>query len=492
MIKSKLLAILKVLSEEEMQYLQAFLNSPYFHQTAVGEDEHKLFDYLHRQHPEFEEKLMAKESVYREVYPKTDYIKGKLEKRMTYLLKRVRQFMVLEELKQEGNEFVQTEQLARFYRRKGLQHLYEVHLGSWQKSRADLKAKDTADLLHDYLMQREIAEYKSLYNSRRHDNNLVNSHEALDNFYLSSKLEYACALVSQSNFHSEVDLHNSLQFLTELESLLKDENNTQLPLVKVFAHIYFTLQELQATGMVELSSCEALEAILDEYESYLPFDLLKSFQAYNRSFYAHYSNTGHQSFRAKIFSLYQEHLEKGFLFYHGGLTPSVYQNIVNLGLDLKQHEWVLNFLQQYQSMIVGTRFPETIYALNMANYHFSTQHYDQALDLLLHDQEDLYYQIAARRMEIKIYYEQESVLLSPKINAFHLFLRRLSKKKIPESQRKSNFNFVNAIKQILLPKTFNNPERITKLQEKIEANPMIKDKRWLLEKLTRMNRKPSV
>ena len=123
----------------------------------------------------------------------------------------------------------------------------------------------------------------------------------------------------------------------------------------------------------------------------------------------------------------------------------------------------------------------------MINLYFilmcSLKDYENALDHLAANYQDLYYHIAAKRMEIKVYYEQGSVLFEPKIDAFKIFIHRFSKKKLPETPRLGNNNFINALKQIRASGTRFDSQRIEKLTNKIEQQEVIFEKRWLLQKL---------
>lgn len=483
MKKSKLLEVLGVLSAEEMHRLGLFLQSPYFHQSTVAADELRLFDLLLRYFPDYEAANLEKDVVYKEVYPDSPNVKGKLEKRMSRLLKHIENFMFLEEAVKPGNDFQKAKLVSQFYRRKELRRLYEISLNNLQKRQDGIKRKGSLDLLHEFQVQEEISQYQSLHHNRKHDINLVNTLQSLDNFFLVAKLEYACALLSQAQFNTEVDLSDSLLLLEKLEPLLLDENYEKSPLVEVFTQVFLILQKIKKGEEVDISVIEEFEHLLQTSEAYLPVELLKYFHALCRNFYTWYSNNGHVAIKEKMFNVYREHLEKGYLYYNGGIIPSTFHNMVNIGLIAKEFDWVYTFLQEHKGQIVGTQFPHEVYAFNMANYYLQMKNYNQALDFLVEDYEDFYYQIIAKRIEIKIYFELESELLEPRISAFRFFLRRLSKKKLPEVQREGNNNFINVLKQILSPKSYNNPSRIAKLRDKVTNTAVIKEKEWLLEKL---------
>jgi len=69
------------------------------------------------------------------------------------------------------------------------------------------------------------------------------------------------------------------------------------------------------------------------------------------------------------------------------------------------------------------------------------------------------------------------------MDAFKLYIYRLSSKSILPHKRKSYNNFINFFRQLRNPKTFSNLNRIEKLKAKIQSTKYLSDKEWLLQKL---------
>ena len=135
---------------------------------------------------------------------------------------------------------------------------------------------------------------------------------------------------------------------------------------------------------------------------------------------------------------------------------------------------------------MDTDRPEEIYANNLARYYFELKKFDQALDCLAQNYDDTYYKIAAKLIEIKIYYEQENDLLEYKMQAFKVYLHRISTSLLPEVHKKGFKNFIDLLKQICHPSTLNNLARITKLQQKLKDRKVIAERDWLQQKLEEM------
>ena len=478
MINSKLLEIIKALSPPEFHRLGLFLRSPYFQQNGLVDDERRLFELLEKKYPDYTEESLDKNKVFAILYPESAFVKGKLEKKMSALLKNVERFLVQEMQTQEENDFTRKLNLAKFYREKKVDRLYEITLKHLQNHQNKISRKGKEDYYNEFLLQREVSDFKSLRNTRREDLNLPKTIQSLDTFYIATKLEYSCGLLSQNNFHIPVDIKDSFSILENITSILEGSHFSNISLINIYFLIFTILQ-----NMDDLVAYEQLEKVLEQGQDEIPLEQLQAVQGFCRSFCIRHANRGDKVFFEKTFLLYKKHLEEGLLIQKEGILAGNFRNIVSAGLWQKQFDWVKDFLEEYKDRIIGTDAPEEVYHFNLSHYYFEQEDYENALNYLVDNYKDLYYHIAAKRMEIKVYYEQKSVLLESKIDAFKIFVHRFSKKKLPEAHWKGNNNFINALKQIKATNTRFDAKRIARLIDKVEQQEFIFEKRWLLEKL---------
>ena len=98
-------------------------------------------------------------------------------------------------------------------------------------------------------------------------------------------------------------------------------------------------------------------------------------------------------------------------------------------------------------------------------------------------EDDTYYKIASKRLEIMVYYEMRSPILESKMTAFKVYLFRVSHKLLPDLAQQGNNNFIDILKQIYNPLTLGNDNRIDKLILKINQKRGIVEREWLLQKL---------
>ena len=202
-----------------------------------------------------------------------------------------------------------------------------------------------------------------------------------------------------------------------------------------------------------------------------------------RNFCTQQLNKGQKDYLAELFDLYQEGLAQGVLDSGGGLLPSTFQNLATLGIRLGKYDWVEQFLEAQRVRIIGMEAPESLYTLNRANLLFAKAQYEEALEYLTYNIADTYLKLIARRLEVQIYYELASPLLTSKIQAFKIFVFRTAKIHLTPLQREGYTNFIDLLKQIIHPSTPHKPQRIKSLTAKLEGKETVAEKQWLLDKL---------
>jgi len=482
MQKSRLIETLSNFDEEELKRFDRFVRSPFFHAQNNFRDEVLLFEYIQNSLLSSDLTSLDKKSAYHYIYPHASFVGGKLDKLMSRLFKSVRNFISVTYSNQVNNEVQTSLSIARFYRLKGMHKRFQDTIKSLRNSQKEVTRPDKEYYYNQLCIEEEISTYNSLNNRRKGDINLYSTLESLDLHYLIKKLEYTCGLLSQ-NVDVDLKLKHVHFFSEEIEKSFKTAAYLEVPIVQVFNQ---AIRLLQSTNDHETDHFGKFKSLLETHREVLPQRMMKAMQTIARNYCVVMYNNGVPRYLAETVSLYKEHLEQGLLYYQKKLIPNTIFNIVQLGLELEDYDWIKQFLEDHRNRITGTEYPEEVYRFNMASYYFSTKDFDQALDLLNDQYEDTYYNLAARRLEIKIYYEINSPLLVAKIDSFKVFIFRMSKKLLQEVHNTANNNFINILRQITNPKTKGNDKRIDKLIEKVKEESTISEKSWLLEKLEEM------
>ncbi len=481
MRSSKLIETIKVFSEQELDKLLLFLSSPYFFSGKIDESAIQLLQYLRRFYPEYEDDRLDRAVAYREMFADTKFIKGKLEKVMSQLLKAIHAFIEQEYPLREYRDVQKMLAQARFFRERNLDKFFLRTFEKLRKDRAKIEQRAKDYFLGQYLIDKEISAYEAFYNKRQEDLNLPATLRHLDIFYILAKQEYTIWLLAQSKNQLVPGLRENLDSLEQVIPILRAHHKFDEPLIEVYSQVLLLLQDYR-----DDSAFPIVRELIRKYQHRLPMDQVQALQALCRNYSIRQYNLGNEKYLDEAFSLYREHLEEGYLHYDGGLLPSTVKNIVNVGLKFKAYDWVFEVLESYRDKIVGTKHPTDVYHFNLASYYFARETYDQALEYLSGTYEDWYYKIAARRLEIKIYYETKSVLLDPKLDAFKIFIFRIAKSQLPPLQKQANNNFADLTRQISASKTNHNRDRATKLMDKVKARKVVAEREWLIEKLTQV------
>ncbi len=479
MYNSSLLDILRVLDSSEMRALDKFLRSPYFNDGRNAERLYGLFQYIYPLISKPDSPKLAKAVVYPHLFGKEAVVKGKLEKLMSELLRLVRQFLVQEEWPKKDLSVEQYLVLTKFFQERRLDRFFHQTI---EKLRRELRkaAPDKDVYLQQFQTERAFSDYNSLRIGREYDLDISPAAGHLNRFFVLTHLEYYVAQLTRQRFSKGKS--STALFIPEIIQTIAQGHFDDCPLIMLHYHLYYMLQRDDETRQ----HYQAFQLLLTEVKDQISREKLIQMHTHSRNYCIILLSEGQQSYLEELFRLYREHLHEGTLYYDGKLRPGTIKNIVQTGLQLGAHEWAIDFLRQHRNRIAATMAPEEVYQFNLAVCYFYQKALDKALDCLAPAYEDIYYGMAARRLEIKIFYEQQSVLLDAKMDAFKALIYRQSQKRLSNKQKAWNNHFIDLLRQIIHPKTLHNPKRILKLKDKINSFTYIFEKKWLLEKLAEL------
>ncbi len=481
MHNSILLEIIGALEKEDLNELHKFISSPFFNRFSNSEEIIILFEYIQTCYPDLENPVLGKEATYLHLYPGQLFVKSKLDKRMSSLLKLVKEYLIYKYSGIQNEKEKRLLALGTFYKEKRLAKRFKGVLEQFSKH-SKTAASDIKFHHYQFLNHQLISEYNSWNNKRKGDDlNLHQTLKSLDTYYIVNKLQFVNALMIQNQFSADSNL-KSLPLLPDILNLIKEETYNNVPLIQLYYHIYFMLQEPKVE-----THYQNFKRNLNQYTNSLSPKILTQFQVYALNYCVIQYNNGNTFYLEEIFNLYNSYLTSGSLYYNGKLRPSTFKNIVHFGLKLKKFEWVKNFLDTHQFRITKTKSPKDVFQFNLAVYYFYLKKYEKSINLLSDTYEDFYYNLAARRLEIKIYYETSSPILESRMDAFKAFLFRLSKQLLSIEQKNLNNNFIDLLRQINHPKTLHNSVRINKILGKIQETAQLTEKSWLIEKINALH-----
>ncbi|MCB0704824.1 MAG: hypothetical protein KDC34_05915 [Saprospiraceae bacterium] len=477
----KIWEFFEILDPKDLDELELFLQSPYFNRGSGAGTMLLLFE-------SFRDSYQSgswpdPDLLYAQLFPDEVEIKGKLSKLLSQLTQLIRQF--IQQLDWHSREAKNQNALAelRFYRKRGLHQRFEKGLKLLEDRLAHSRGTDQQHMYLQFLLEQERVEFFAFQNKRKSDLNIPKLIERLDWFYLFSKMEFALAFLAQG-IHFSLPRNEVEQLLTEVEKLPNGNGFLEIPVVGVYWSMlkYLVREDEGSLDELEFVRSEiqgADEKLLPEQKQML-FGLLRHqvIGAVNR---------GRLTFLPIAFQIYCEHLEAGYLYYEKKVTSSTYRNMVTMSLRLKQFNWTRTFLDDYRDKLIGADHPEEVYRFNLANLYFHERKFDEALDLLGPKYNDLYYQLAARRLEIKVLFEVQSPLLESKMESFKIYVFRLSQNNLPATQASGNNHFIDLLRRIINPSTLGNDQRINLLRKQFEEAHVLAERNWLDEKLRQLH-----
>ncbi|MEL6867336.1 MAG: hypothetical protein AAFP19_23120 [Bacteroidota bacterium] len=477
MKKSKLIYLLKSLDAVQWLDFERFIHSPYFFNAKRNPQVLQLFDHLKQLHPFDKPQLLEKERIFSTVFPDQTFSPSRLSKLMMRLLKVLRLYIAYDQRDIRKDAYEQDFELLCYFKDRSegasFKSLAERLEGSQQKE----QKRGQEYYWQQWQMAQAKVEFRSQYDQHKGDLNLQQAIRSLDHWYLMTRLEYSCAYLNQYSSDRSLPTEQLWDLEQSLAMMLDPEKEKEAPLVHIYQLILSLSQQYDSVRFNHFRD------LLSEYAHRIPFPQLQVLQALHRSFIVRRINQGEEAAKTQLFQLYKSHLKAGFLYYEGALMSANFRHLVVMGLRMEDYEWVRQLIEDHRDKIRGTRMAEQVYAFNKADYFFALKQYEQALDWLPDDLDDLYQKIDARRLELKIYFELDHVLLDARIDTFKMLISRLSRKILPPVPRKGNLNFVNMLRQILHPNTLHNAKRIEKLLAKTRAKKIVAEKRWLLSKL---------
>ena len=462
---SRLFTVFDRLSNREISALGLFVRSPFFNQR---QEVIRLYEYL----AECKTLLLIwpeKKKAFGRTFPGEAYQDGKMRKYMSHLMRLLEQFLVYKQM--EKDEISMGIALTGAYRDLNLEKHFRQSLREAEK-RVKAAGLENADhFLDRYQLQSEEYEF-ARRNRRIGEFNLQETSDTIDVFYLAHKLRNICFLLShQAVYNTQYDLG--------MISVLFEQANWDAFLdIPAIAIYYYCYQALTSTeGDTEFKYFKQLLFLHDkkfpQHEVHELYLLALNYCIKN-------FNAGQESYAQECFELYQEGLQREWLFEDGNLSRFAYNNIVSISLTIGEYDWVEQFIPDYRDKL-EYHYRESNYSFNLARLQYERQQYDKALILLQKSEyKDLLLNLSAKAVMLKIYYELgEYDLLFSHLDALQIFIKR---KKGIGYHEKNYRNLIRFTRQLLeLPP--GDREALEGLKKTIGSTKVVAERRWLLAQL---------
>ena len=479
MKQNNLLVLLNSLSAKEKKWLLQFTNSPFYNRN---EEVTIFLEALlkKRRSEEVDFTLIFFEGLFQ----KKKWSTQKVYDLISFAHRLVEFFLVQLNFREE--EALQQKMLLRELRQRGLIRSFEKTKNKIEIARKKDCYTNDEYYHQQYLISEEIDVFLVQNEPREAYESLQEKADSLDSFYLISKLKTACEMLNRANI---VQADYQLNLVGEVNDYL--ERNVYLfktvPATEVYYVIFKTL-----TVFEDETYFYQLLKLIKNHLPLFPKEEGKGLYHYAQNYCIKQINKGNSAYLKEIFGLYQEQIANDYILQHNQITEWDYKNIITVGLRLKEYEWTENFIHRYKvKLSESTR--ENAYNYNLSNFYYEKGAFKQSIRLLQSVRfTDTFYNLSARFLLIKIFYEQEeSEALLDQARALKAFLSR--NKSVSDSQKNGYKNLtkytvkLNTIRDTMpKKKTITFLNRVDSIQLDIENNNQVTNKNWLLEKVVEL------
>jgi len=461
MQRNSLYTLVLSLNRQQKGELKKFASSPY-HNTR--EEINRLLEYLDQKQLNF-----SKVEAFQYSYPKEKYDEKKMRYLLSDTLKVVERYLVVSKALEDP---VQKEiSLSQVYQQLNLQKAFDKKI---RKARQLLDRRSSININHheqSYLLEFEQYSF-AVKKDRDRPINLQALNDTMDMAYLTKKLRLSClSLAHQAVYKVDYDkglLSAVIQHI-ERSPFLKD------PLIALYYYYFKAATNLQVEKYYE-----RFRTILLKEGDQIAEKEIRSLYALAINYGIRRVNTGDEYFLRQVFELYGVALEKKVFLTDGKFSRFAFKNIAAIGLRLTEYQWVESFIEKYGPSL-DLRYRSNYVDYNLSKLWYAQQKYEQAMKLLRWvEYDDLFLNLDAKVLLIKIYYEQgEYDVLYSLLVSFKKFVQR--KKMI--TYHKENYLNIISITQKLLEINPYDKEDKKKLKDKIQQTKALGERDWLLAQL---------
>lgn len=457
--------LLSQFSEKEHKKLLHFISSPYFNTRKEVVD---LYKYWLEQR-NLKKELTTKMVLHQQLFPQKPYKDEQLRLVMSQLVGLLERYIIIEE--QYKSSVEQKTILSSYYRKKRLSKQFEQIYKNASQQLEKQTFRSANYYLERHQLQLENYQYASSA-ERTSPQNLQEVSDSLDTAFIILKLKTACLAISHQAVFQQAYQFGLLPYILKY---VKENQLIDIPAVGVYYHTYFALK-----GTATAEHFQQFKRILFQYTTQFPQEELMDLYLLGINCGIQLINKGTSGFIPEVLALYKQGLSTNALLVDGTLSRFTYQNIVSVGLLTKEYEWTRNFLNDYKNK-VDKAYRLSAYRFNLGRLAYNQKNYDEALQLLRDtDHKDLLINLFSKTLLLKIYYElSEFKLLDSFLEAFKIYLQR--KKVI--GYHKDNYQKVIYYTQQLMKLNPYDKTAKRKLQERIEGEESLLEKKWLLERL---------
>jgi hypothetical protein len=466
MYKSKLIKIYTNFDRKEKALFRKWINSPVHNQHK---DVLLLFEFIFSKRGNFTALSITKEKAYQFIYA-SSYNDLRLRHLMNLgviILENFVRFLI-----QDSNDFLQQKSLIQFYKDRKLDKLAQQQIQKAKSVQEHQLIKDGAYYYNQYELETEIFEQAG-EDERVRTTNLQAVFDAYSTAFVIEILRHACTALTYQNLNKKNQFN--IPFLQQVLEQIELGTYQTIISVQFYYYSYKSLTEPN-----QANHYQELKKLLFEHYQELESSEIKNIHVIALNFCIKQLNNGDEKYVQEVFDLFKYGLDYNILIKNNVLSRFTYKNIITAALRLKEINWTSQFLKQYTPYL-NSKYQKNYHHFASAKLLYTKGDYDETMRLLLQvEYDDLFLNLDAKMILLKIYYEQgSSDALEALLNSFYIYLQRKEVMGYHQSNYKNIIKFTR--KLLYLPAY--DKENLRKLQEQIEQASPLTEKHWLLEQI---------
>ncbi|MFN0037651.1 MAG: hypothetical protein ACKVUS_21525 [Saprospiraceae bacterium] len=362
--------------------------------------------------------------------------------------------------------------LAAAYRKRNLGKHFNITLREARQSREHQPWRH-ADYFHDLnLVEWERYQFDT-GTLRTEVFNLQATSDLMDTAFVARKLRLACLAAShQTVFKAEyrIGLLNEILAYTESENLLGT------PAVGLYYFCYKFQTDLAGAE----GHFEQFRVLLAASAEAFPPDELRTLYLLAINFGIKKINQSAEGWLRATFDLYQGALARKLLLENGQISRFAFNNIIAIALRVGELDWAEQFILEHKSLL-ERQWREVTASLGLARVAYARRDFKTALlNLQRSDYKDLLNNLAAKTLQLKIFYESgEFDLLENHLKGMKNYIRRHTS----IGYHRTNFGLIVAYTQQMMGLDFKKTEAVEGLRSAIAGEEILTEKEWFLEML---------
>ncbi|KAA3621463.1 MAG: hypothetical protein DWQ02_27740 [Bacteroidetes bacterium] len=476
---SKLIKQLGVLTWRELNSFGDFVHSPFFNKHK----ETSLFlELLKDRFGRWDS--LSKEDVFKAIYPGEKYKEHAVNNLMFNLSDLFKQFL--------GQKIYADKKERQVDIIEGL-----LSKKTWKAAVGELKKElkkneqngelNSDYFFHRYKLNRFNDEISNMFQKDIDSDHIQRALYDFETWFLIEKMKIICDL------QDRMVIYNHKYDLGVFESLLEYieerwEYYSKIPTVNLYYHIIRTYLDLDREQQYY-----RLVEILHENRERIKREELERLYNFAINLGIVLVNQDRIKYSKSVFNLYSLLVEDGFHLENGEMSHMMYKNLIVLACFIGEFEWARKFMDDNKNLL-NPEIRKNVYNFNLAYLYSLQEQYQEALVLLSKlDFENVFYQINAKVLQLKIFYElKEYEVILSFIDSFKSYLTR--NKKVSSGRIKLSLNFLLFMKKLVLvlhsKETMGRHDFEKKLlnikDELIQTDRAVIGKDWIMEKVGEM------